>query len=522
MPPKRGAKRKAAEPAAAAAAEDNEDLGGKMIVKGHAAVDSESPYTDGYHVYEDASGPWSFTGNQTNIGNNNNKYYILQLLEKDGGGTFKTWTRWGRVGARGQSATLPGATLAQCKAGFEKKFRDKTKNSWSDKDNFVFYKGKYDMVHIDYAAEDDPEKEAALKAKKPRQLKDSKLPPSTQNLMKLIFDVKEMTSTVTEMNYDIKKLPLGKLTSDQLKDGFQALKHIEELIQKKASGSALASASDIFYTKIPHVFGMRVPPAIKTEAMVKEKLNLLEALGDIKIAMKMISDMEKDTSTAAVVDRNYASLNCGLAPVKRNSDRWSLVNKYLLNTHGSTHKNYTLELLDLFEVDKGTSYDPKPGNKVLLWHGSRLTNWVGILSQGLRIAPPEAPVTGYMFGKGVYFADMVSKSANYCFTTRSKNVGILLLCEVALGKPNEMLSADCTAHLHQPKGTHSTHGKGKVHPDPAATVTIDGDVKVPCGKQKDTGVVNPAGYTLAYNEFIVYDTKQVKFRYLLKVKFNYK
>ena len=34
--------------------------------------------------------------------------------------------------------------------------------------------------------------------------------------------------------------------------------------------------------------------------------------------------------------------------------------------------------------------------RMLLWHGSRLTNWVGILSQGLRIAPPEAPVTGYM------------------------------------------------------------------------------------------------------------------------------
>lgn len=35
-------------------------------------------------------------------------------------------------------------------------------------------------------------------------------------------------------------------------------------------------------------------------------------------------------------------------------------------------------------------------DRQLLWHGSRLTNWVGILSQGLRIAPPEAPVTGYM------------------------------------------------------------------------------------------------------------------------------
>ena len=48
-------------------------------------------------------------------------------------------------------------------------------------------------------------------------------------------------------------------------------------------------------------------------------------------------------------------------------------------------------------------------NHMLLWHGSRTTNFAGILSQGLRIAPPEAPVTGYMFGKGVYFADMSSK-----------------------------------------------------------------------------------------------------------------
>jgi hypothetical protein len=42
-----------------------------------------------------------------------------------------------------------------------------------------------------------------------------------------------------------------------------------------------------------------------------------------------------------------------------------------------------------------------------------MTNMIGILSQGLRIAPPEAPSTGYMFGKGVYFADTFDKSANY-------------------------------------------------------------------------------------------------------------
>lgn len=31
----------------------------------------------------------------------------------------------------------------------------------------------------------------------------------------------------------------------------------------------------------------------------------------------------------------------------------------------------------------------------LLWHGSRLTNWYSILSQGLRIAPSEAPVVAF-------------------------------------------------------------------------------------------------------------------------------
>jgi hypothetical protein len=36
-----------------------------------------------------------------------------------------------------------------------------------------------------------------------------------------------------------------------------------------------------------------------------------------------------------------------------------------------------------------------------------------------------------MFGKGVYFADMMSKSAGYCYPYLSKGVGILLLCEVA-------------------------------------------------------------------------------------------
>lgn len=33
--------------------------------------------------------------NQTNIGNNNNKFYVIQVLLS--GGQYYCWTRWGRV-----------------------------------------------------------------------------------------------------------------------------------------------------------------------------------------------------------------------------------------------------------------------------------------------------------------------------------------------------------------------------------------------------------------------------------------
>ena len=108
-----------------------------------------------------------------------------------------------------------------------------------------------------------------------------------------------------------------------------------------------------------------------------------------------------------------------------------MIQKYVDNTHGSSHSNYKLHIEEVFSISKKSEvkrYQNNLHNKQLLWHGSRLTNYVGILSKGLRIAPPEAPVTGYMFGKGVYFADMVSKSANYCHTSKRSNRGLMLLC----------------------------------------------------------------------------------------------
>ena len=38
-------------------------------------------------------------------------------------------------------------------------------------------------------------------------------------------------------------------------------------------------------------------------------------------------------------------------------------------------------------------------NHMLLFHGSSTSNLISILKQGLKVAPSEAPTTGYLFGK---------------------------------------------------------------------------------------------------------------------------
>lgn len=71
-----------------------------------------------------------------------------------------------------------------------------------------------------------------------------------------------------------------------------------------------------------------------------------------------------------------------------------------------------------------------------------------------------------MFGKGVYLADVSSKSANYCCSYLSGHIGLLLLCEAEVGKPMlELTNASSNAAQEaQEKGCVATWGKGMIGP----------------------------------------------------------
>ncbi|KAL1851169.1 hypothetical protein Plec18170_006493 [Paecilomyces lecythidis] len=499
-----------------------------------------------HHVYIDDDGMiWDATLNQTNAAANNNKFYRIQLLESNCKTSYRTWTRWGRVGENGQSALL-GHDLDSAMAEFKKKFKDKSGLTWENRLDPP-KKGKYTFIERNYEEDSDEEDEdkANSKGKVKEEKKESTaiastLPVSIQNLMNFIFNQQHFLSAMEQMSYDARKLPLGKLSKRTLRAGFQVLKDLSDLLTDRSLATtqygvsyavATQDLSNRYFTLIPHVFGRNRPPVIDNQILIKKEVDLLEALTDMEISNEIMKDSSKDEEEVNRLDRLFQGLGMEeMTPLDHKSSEFMELEKYLIQTHGSTH-HLRYQVIDIFRIERQgetdrfnqSPYASLPNsNRRLLWHGSRSTNFGGILSQGLRIAPPEAPSTGYMFGKGVYFADMSSKSANYCWSHSSANMGLLLLCDVELGDPMlELTSANYNAGSDaKAGGMLSTLGKGTTVPqgwkDASCVHPSLQGVKMP---DTSTPPGSSGGYHgLMYNEYIVYDIAQIRQKYLLHVR----
>ncbi|KAK2742413.1 hypothetical protein FQN55_007851 [Onygenales sp. PD_40] len=485
--------------------------------------------------------------NQTNASRNNNKFYLIQILEDETSGAYLTWTRWGRVGEVGQSAEFPGSSLDSAMSVFNSKFKSKTGHAWKDRLNTP-KAGKYTFIERNYEDDsDDEDDDPKLKSKKVKRegeeeakRVESTLTPPVQQLVKLIFNQQYMLATMASMNYDAKKLPLGKLSKRTLNAGFEVLKRLAELVATPSLSTsqygmslpnALEQLSNEYLTFIPHVFGRNRPPVIGNQDIIKAEVELLEALTDMEIANEIIKDSKTSEDGIHPLDAQFSGLNLNeMAPLEPASTEYKELENYLIKSHGHTHY-LRYKLQHIFRVERrgeeerfqNSPFANLPNsNRRLLWHGSRSTNYGGILSQGLRIAPPEAPVSGYMFGKGVYFADISSKSAGYCNHYSSDGVGLLMLCDVELGDPMfELVNSDYHAGTNAKKnGSLSTLGKGQ-------TIPV-GWKDAGCVNENLKGVMMPDVTTppktndsseawLQYNEYIVYDVAQIRVKYLLYV-----
>ena len=83
----------------------------------------------------------------------------------------------------------------------------------------------------------------------------SKLDENVADFIRMIFNKKMMEESVVKIGYDIKRLPLGELSSETVLEGYKILRNIELVLAKKSTMS-LSDLSSQFYTFVPHNFGM--------------------------------------------------------------------------------------------------------------------------------------------------------------------------------------------------------------------------------------------------------------------------
>lgn len=229
---KKGTKRKAPEaPSPAPKAAPSPAASSSMVTppakkgKMERPVDSEVPSREKYSVVDD----WSVLLNQTNVGANNNKFYRIQLLKDDSEKVF-LWTRWGRVGVAGQSNLSLCGSQANAESQFKAKFKDKSGVHYDlrESHDWTPTKGKYTIV-----------------------------------------------KTEEQEGGGGDSAPLGKLTEEQIEKGQEVLQRMEAALTKK-NEKQLVDLSSEYYTLIPHDFGFKVPPAIKTREMLEAEEELLK------------------------------------------------------------------------------------------------------------------------------------------------------------------------------------------------------------------------------------------------------
>lgn len=476
--------------------------------------------------------PYNAVLNQADVATGINKFYKISIV-KSSAKRYVVYCRWGRIGVADKGGDMEKIFTNEADAieFFASKFFDCTNFRWDKRYRYKKQPGRYFWVRLDdgvQTAKDVVEGDKGLKKLKLEGLSKQVsgnaiiMHPKVREFVALICDKNMMTNTLLKFKVDVKRMPLGRISPDQLRQGYSMLGQIANILKTSNDRTLLADASNAFYMLIPHDFGLDSPPLIDSLEALKIKMNLVEALIEIDSAVEIIAD---ENSKDPILE-SYVGLRAIMTPLDHESDRFKLISDYVHKGHDGSGFNFGMRVREVFELRRQDETEDYPGkwkkeaNRWLLWHGSRLSNWCGIIRNGLRIAPKEAPSTGYRLGKGIYLADTVSKSGSYCFTDSANSTGVMLLGEAALGRQWQTLQ---DKYMEEPEpGFDSTYALGQVAPDPAATVKIEGlygsEVSVPVGEPKRTSH-KKSNFT--HDELVVYDVKQVSMRYVLIVDFDH-
>jgi predicted DNA-binding WGR domain protein len=406
----------------------------------------------------------------TDIKTNRNKYYAIELHQAGQG--FRVFTHYGRTddletnpeaGAKESRFFDDGLDATRC---YESIYREKTSAKKGYKELALASSRIGSSKSRGGSVGEVDEKTVAkiattVDATPP---KGSSLPAEIQQLVRYLYAeaTNALTSTVAaKITANGIETPLGVLTTGQIERGELILLELYKLFQAGSkSRNRMVDLSGDFYTCIPHRIGRA------KSALDNAVIDSIEDFQQKQETLQLMKDMLSVNGDRSVlydsrVDDQYHALRCDLQPVDRASGTFREISDFVVN---SQVKSKTIRVQNVFKVrreDEWQAYDGTVGNERLLLHGSRIKNWVGLLSRGILL--PKIVVSmgvnrtdaGWL-GNGIYFGDAACTSAYYT-TPGKKGTRFMAIARVALGKMKPFTKI--TNGLNEPPdGFDSCHG----------------------------------------------------------------
>jgi poly [ADP-ribose] polymerase len=447
----------------------------------------------------------------TDIKTNRNKYYAIELhcAAVNGKQCFRVFTHYGRTddletnADAGQKECRFFEALYEAEANYQSIYREKTSPRKGYKEVSLASSkiGSQKARGTSTGEVDGKTLEKLAQAKKAEgkapAVKTSQLHPSVQGLVRYLYDeaTHALTNTVAaKITANGIETPLGILTVGQIEKGEAILAELYDLFQKgRKNRTEMERLSGEFYTAIPHRIG-RTRAAVATAV-----IDTLEAFEQKQDTLQLMKDMLQVNGEGgsvlfdAKVDTEYEALKCHIDALDPKNPRYRELEDYVIKSQVKTKSIKVKNIFTLKRDAEWGEFTEPIGNQRLLFHGSRIQNWVGILSRGILL--PKIVVSlgvnrtdaGWL-GNGIYFGDAACTSAFYT-TPGKKGTCFLTIARVALGKVKDYtkITYGLTA---PPKGFDSCHG-------------------VRCRRGVDS--------EFADDEYVIYTTQQQRMEYLVEI-----
>lgn len=360
------------------------------------------------------------------------------------------------------------------------------------------------------------------------------LSTSVQELMSLIFSPRDIKRRMQNCGYVFDKVPLEDISEQRLSEAKEKLKRLAKIPGPKTVMDEVSedrmTAWNEYNLLIPRWKSDRQPGHCDCRVEVE----LLEDLHYMKIADDIMKAARTGTNTSAdLLNRQFQGLRMKeMTPVDRDSAEFRGIELYFSDTIDSADNHYAVR--DVFRIERGEEEaclrkyaKIRNSQRRLLWYGSRNTNFAGILRQGLRNLWPNAPVCESpweegidlhdcksQWEQGIYLHDSASEAVDSCEKFPHDEDGLLLLCEVKLGRTFVVNDGIPESRRRSYMSTKLTGRCGTIKWKNAEC--LDSSLKGVLMPEV-TGEAAP-GARRFHNRWIAYNGVQVRPKYLVRVK----